>query len=551
MEAGQAREKTEILLRKTPKNWSEKRGKGDGMKVAIYARYSTDLQDKTSIAGQISNCEALAAREGLEVVATFTDEGKSGNDDSRPQYQAMLRELKSGKFTGIVCDETSRITRNQSELHRLVAELKFRDQFLITADGIDTRNESAELLLAVKAAVDSMEGRKIGYRTYRSLRERHKQGHCVGGKIFGYSTTQDGDYRKRIQEPDQAKIIKEIFQRYAKGESAKKIVHDFNERGIPSPGSYWKNVKRRSIGWSHTTLLGSHTKATGILRNPIYKGLVTWNKRTGKKVPGTGRRIQKRRPDSEWIGIPDESLRIVSTRLWNKVQARLKGARESTSSENKKGRPPRYLFSGLLVCASCGGNYSVCNGTYYRCSSQSNGRGSLCKQKALIRKDTVEIQMLADIKAQLLEPGFAKEMAKGVRASARGTPAKTTSASDLKKLDRQISDIAQTICDVGRSDILTNKLKGLESERQQITSQLINSYPTTNIVVGAADQWKKVVSNLENLHKYARPDEVETARSALRGIIGEITVAEEKDNVVAYPKISGNIVYNSGAQKRT
>ena len=44
------------------------------MKVAIYARYSTDLQDKSSIAGQISNCEALAAREGLQVVATFTDE---------------------------------------------------------------------------------------------------------------------------------------------------------------------------------------------------------------------------------------------------------------------------------------------------------------------------------------------------------------------------------------------------------------------------------------------------------------------------------------------
>lgn len=59
-------------------------------KAAIYARYSTDQQDKTSIDGQISNCEALAAREGLKCVATFTDEGISGNDDSRPQYQSML-----------------------------------------------------------------------------------------------------------------------------------------------------------------------------------------------------------------------------------------------------------------------------------------------------------------------------------------------------------------------------------------------------------------------------------------------------------------------------
>ncbi len=76
------------------------------MKVVIYARYSTDLQDKTSIAGQISNCEALAAREGLTVSKIFGDEGISGNDDSRPDYQAMLKRLKAGDFVGIVCDET-------------------------------------------------------------------------------------------------------------------------------------------------------------------------------------------------------------------------------------------------------------------------------------------------------------------------------------------------------------------------------------------------------------------------------------------------------------
>ena len=71
------------------------------------------------------------------------------------------------------------------------------------------------------------------------------------------------------------------------------------------------------------------------------------------------------------------------------------------------------------------------------------------------------------------------------------------------------------------------------------------------MVTGAADQWKKVVSNLENLHKYAMPDEVETAREARKGIIGEVTVVEEKHHVVAYPMLGNNVVYNSGAEKRT
>ena len=386
------------------------------MKVAIYARYSTDLQDKTSIDGQVANCKVLAEKEGFEVVATFADEGISGNDDTRPQYQAMLTALKAGQFECIVCDETSRVTRNQAELHRLVAELKFRDQFLITADGIDTRNESAEIVLAVKAAIDAMEGRKTGYRVYRSLRERHKNGHSTGGKLYGYTSVQDGDYRKRVIDPEQASVIKEIFKRYAAGESSKRIVRDFNERGIPSPGSFWKGSTRRCAGWTHTTLQGSHTKASGMLRNRIYAGRVTWNKVSGKMVPGTGKRIHKRRPDCEWIEYRDESLRIVSDEVFETVQDRL--AVQRKRQNGKRGRPPRYLFSGVLTCASCGGSYVVNNGSHFRCSSHTNGRDSLCEQKRSIRKGKVESELLADIKRQLLDPDFAKAMAKRVRAEA-------------------------------------------------------------------------------------------------------------------------------------
>ena len=56
------------------------------MKVAIYSRYSTDSQDVTSIAGQVFNCESLAARENLTVVARYRDDGISGNDDNHHPF---------------------------------------------------------------------------------------------------------------------------------------------------------------------------------------------------------------------------------------------------------------------------------------------------------------------------------------------------------------------------------------------------------------------------------------------------------------------------------
>ena len=142
-------------------------------------------------------------------------------------------------------------------------------------------------------------------------------------------------------------------------------------RGIPSPGSFWKLKKRRAAGWVHTTLVGSHSKASGILRNPIYAGAVTWNKRRGKKFPGTSQRIQHRRPESEWITHADESVRIISNELFEEVRKRLKMARKKVHANNKGGRPAKYLFSGLLKCAACGGHYVLYNGRQYRCSSNT------------------------------------------------------------------------------------------------------------------------------------------------------------------------------------
>lgn len=513
------------------------------MNVAIYARYSTDQQDKTSIDGQVANCEALAQREALTVVGTFKDEGISGNDDTRPGYRRLLADLEAGKFDGIVVDETSRITRNQAELHRLVAELNFRDQFLITGDGVDTRSESSELLLSVKAAVDAMEGRKIGYRTYRSLRERHKAGHSAGGRIYGYTSESDGDYMRRVVEPEQGAIVREIFERYAAGDSAKTIARALNERGVPSPGSYWSN--KRSTGWPHTTIIGCATKASGILRNPIYKGEVTWNKRHGKKRPGTGKRVQKRRPESEWVRVRDESLRIVSDALWNRVQKRMQAKVRNPDGGRKVGRPPKYLLTGLLKCGSCGGSYTVRNGRSYTCTNTANGR--LCDQRGYIKREKVETELLSGVKEQLLAPAFVKKMAAAIRKRARAP--KRDYKGEIAALDKQIANVVEGLVSAGSSKALTAKLRELETKRESLRS-MSQAIPTA-IMAGADEKWRKIVSNLEDLRKCAEPDEVERARELLRHIIGEVEIREEPAGTFAIVCVQTAGGYNSGAEKRT
>ncbi len=524
------------------------------MKVAIYSRYSTDSQDKTSIAGQIANCEALAAREGFDVVARFQDAGRSGNDNRRDGYQALLKAMKAGQFSGIVTDESSRITRDSAELHRLVAELRFRDNFLLTGDGVDTRSETSELILAVKGAIDAMEGRKVGYRTYRSLRERHRDGHSAGGRIYGYSSVEDGDYRRRVIDPEQAEVVREIFERYAAGESGKVIARDLNARGVPSPGSYWNNVKRRSLGWAHTTILGSYTKASGILRNPIYVGQHTWNKRKGKKVPGTAQRIQKRRAEAEWITVQDETLRIVTDATWEAVQARLMKARAKAHPNNKGGRPPRYLLSGLMHCADCGCAYILRNGRDYACSSHSNGRAAVCGQRRTLNRSRVESALLEGVKAELSKPKTVRELSKRVRATLRKLkrPDKGALQAELGRVSTQLERVVDTLATVGQSEALTERLRRLEAERASLRAQLAAEAAPPELVPNVEKHIKGLIAGLEGIPKNPHADSalMEKARASVRMFVGDVKIVEEGGHVYADVEI-GRACITAGAEERT
>ena len=142
----------------------------------------------------------------------------------------------------------------------------------------------------------------------------------------------------------------------------------------------------------------------------------------------------------------------------------------------------------------------------------------------MLRRDDVEGKFLAGIKAELLDPKVTKEMVRRIRTEARKLSKKDIGVgARIKDLDRQVKDLAETICEVGRSDILTAKLRALEVERTQLSKRRDKSQ-IGNFVAGATNQWRTTVENLEYLGKVAKPHEMAEARAALRQLVGEITV---------------------------
>ena len=511
------------------------------MRAAVYSRYSTDSQDATSITGQVSNCEDCALTHNLTITERYSDEAISGNDDTRPGYMALLAASEAGKFDGIIVDETSRLTRRPGELPRLLEILAFRNQFLLDCKGFDSRHETAALLASIYGGIDSLELRKIKDRTHRGLRERAKAGFSAGGKTYGYETEavdpDDTNSKKRLIVIEQeASIVREIFTRYADGESPRRICDDLNARNIPSPGSSWKRKTRRSRGWMGSALSGTAKQYTGILRRELYIGQVIWNRRKMKKVPGTSKRIAEMRPRAEWIIQDHPELRIVDDALWTRVQARLKRCRQKTHQNNKRPRlrPSKYLLSGLMKCGECGANFIMRDTRAYACSSNTNGGRHLCDNEIRVNRDVAESAILENIKTRLLDDdaiAYITDQFKKVLREIESQP----DDSDLLRnkllfIDSKLAKLVDAIESVGVSDTLANRLALLEQEKAD-AEHALKTVPAPvkflpDVIPALVKRWREQLISIESLadNPHATREDIEAARANLGALLGTVTL---------------------------
>src|SRR5471030_285502 len=113
------------------------------MRVALYARYSSDKQREASIADQFYNCERTAERLSFMVALRFEDKAITGTHRIRPGYQLMLDAAMRGDFDVLIVDDLSRLSRDSVETQQIIREFKYRRQRVIAiSDGFDSNDKS-------------------------------------------------------------------------------------------------------------------------------------------------------------------------------------------------------------------------------------------------------------------------------------------------------------------------------------------------------------------------------------------------------------------------
>lgn len=210
-------------------------------RVAIYARYSTDLQSDTSIEDQVRICMRFAESKGWQVVQTYSDHAVSGANMMRPGIQSLMADARSSQFDIVVAEAQDRLSRDMEDMARLYKHLTFAEQDIYTV----SEGHITQMHVGIGGMMSEMYLSELRRKTHRGLEGRALAGKCAGGKAWGATTIYGNRQRGTGILNNELYIGRQIWnkQRYVKSpETVKRVAK-------PNPPEKWivANVCRNSV----------------------------------------------------------------------------------------------------------------------------------------------------------------------------------------------------------------------------------------------------------------------------------------------------------------
>ena len=327
-------------------------------RAAIYCRLSIEDKNKAecdnsaSIENQKAMLRAYCAERNWEIFDIYTDDGFSGIDRTRPEFQRMLRDCEQGKIDIVLCKDQSRFSRDTVIIEQYLNDkfLEWGIRFIGVADNADTASESYGTMRLFTSAYNEMYVKDISAKIRRTLSYKREQGQFIGSFApYGYQID-PADRHHLVTDPETAPIVRRIFAAYISGEGYRVIVKSLNADGILSPTAY-----KMSKGSRYTNNNAETSNARGLWTQSTIARMLENEMYTGTLVQGKSHHIsyknkkRKKTAPEEWVRIPDTHEAIIDADTWARAQARLHShARVGSRSEELS------PLSGKVRCAVCG-----------------------------------------------------------------------------------------------------------------------------------------------------------------------------------------------------
>ena len=326
-------------------------------KAAIYCRLSIEDKDKseTDNSASIQNQKAMlrdyCRERDWEIYDIYVDDGYSGIDRSRPEFNRLLHDCEAGHINIVLCKDQSRFSRDTVVIEQLINDkfLEWGIRFIGVADNADSDSESYSTMRLFTSAYNEMYVKDISAKIRKTLAYKREQGQFIGSFApYGYEVDPN-DKHHLIIDKETAQVVKLIFDIYASGEGYRRIVKQLNDEGIVSPSEYkrQKGSKYVNNNADSSSSRGLWTQSTiaRILANEVYTGTLV----QGKSHSISYKNKRRKKVDkSEWTRVPNSHEAVIDTEIWERVQKRL-------SSNTRVGKRSQELspLSGKVCCAVC------------------------------------------------------------------------------------------------------------------------------------------------------------------------------------------------------
>lgn len=457
---------------KTIKN-IQKSIKGEKIPVAIYARKSSvseiDKQKtaiEASIETQINECSYMIAQyeDTLELKDVYHEDDTTGRFlEERKEFIKLLKEVENSTIKIIFVSKWDRLARSVLDQNTILQLAYEHKALVVVIEDTGEKNAVSTLYQGILAAINQYYVDKIAEDTKATLIHKTKQGLSGGGVAnYGYKY----ENKRLVIEPQEAKIVRDIYNKFDSGMSLDSVVEDLNLRNIKT---------RKGKKFSKSTV-------RDILTNVKYMGTYRYNRQDRKQ----SKIIQK---DFEEVLVEGGIKKpIITKTLFESVQKRF---------QSKQAKPTfQYHLTGKIKCGVCGAGMvgsSQSGGSgkprikYYICENYLAKKGRTCTNKG-IKAEPIENQvkelMLGIINKYIKTDLFDKTELNQYLMGHKATKKKLNKTLD--NIKEKIDENLETYTDVSTDDdikaLLKEALSKLKLEKEaleekiNLTNQVIEKY---------------------------------------------------------------------------
>ena len=426
--------------------------------VGAYLRLSRDDErqgESLSIENQRAIIAECLEKRGWTLTSEYIDDGLTGTNFDRPNFQRMIDDVRNGKINCIVVKDLSRFGRNYIQIGEYTDYLfpTLGCRFIAINDDIDTLDKENELM-PFKNLINEWYSRDQSKKVKSAKKARAGNGFFMGAYApYGYIKNENKQPPLLIDEYP-ANVVRQIFDMRTKGLGYRSIAVKLNDQKIIPPREYYynsigkPNPRNGRKAWSDVVV-------RELLKNEAYIGnLVQMRKGTISYKNKT----QITRPEEEWVRAIGTHEPIVTLEQWE--IARKLADKGTLGRSNKDGN--MSLFSGVLKCSDCGRSLKFTrdsntrkdghrnNHHAYICCGYSQGGRAICSPHRTLEsvfEELIFTDMKAKSRAIVLNE---KQVIDEIRAK-KNAKTSTEEKAIKNKLQALIKRIAELESLIGKS----------------------------------------------------------------------------------------------------